>query len=188
MQINWKIKRSVPIKSGFTLVELLVVISILGILASIALVAFTSSQIKGRDAQRKSDLTQVSRALEIFYQDYQKYPPSDGANSSGQIYSCPFNSVSLSGTACAWGTGAFQDTDAAGSVKTIYMKVLVKDPVSSQRYFYRVDATGQKYQIFAHLENSQDPALITTSHTCGGSNACNFGVSSTNTSPSDASW
>ncbi|KKR41619.1 MAG: Type II secretory pathway pseudopilin PulG-like protein, partial [Candidatus Woesebacteria bacterium GW2011_GWB1_40_12] len=55
---------------GFTLVELLVVIAILGILATIGLVTFSSSQMRGRDAQRKSDLKQISSALEIYYNDY----------------------------------------------------------------------------------------------------------------------
>ena len=51
---------------GFTMVELLVVISIIGILASIVLVSFTSSQKQARDVQRKSDLKQYQTALESF--------------------------------------------------------------------------------------------------------------------------
>jgi prepilin-type N-terminal cleavage/methylation domain-containing protein len=57
-------------RQGFTLVELLVVIAIIGTLVTIALVSFRSSQAKGRDAQRKSDLKQVSSALELYYSDY----------------------------------------------------------------------------------------------------------------------
>ena len=52
------------IQSAFTLVELLVVISIIGILAALSLVSFTTSQRQARDAQRKSDLRQYSTALE----------------------------------------------------------------------------------------------------------------------------
>ena len=173
--------------SGFTLVELLVVLAIIAIMVTIGLVSFTSSQLRGHDAARKSDLKQVANDLEIFYSDYGKYPPSDGTNSSGQVYACPFDSVKLTGAACVWGTGEFRDTDASSNTKTTYMKVMPKDP-SSYTYWYRVDSTGQKYQLFAHLENTQDPSLITTTYTCSGSNLCNFGVSSANTTPTDTSW
>lgn len=51
---------------GFTLVELLVVISIIGVLATLVLVSFTGIQKQARDAERKSDLKQYQTALESF--------------------------------------------------------------------------------------------------------------------------
>jgi len=159
---------------GFTLVELLVVISILGILASIALVSFTSSQMRGRDTQRKSDLKQISSALELFYSDYGKYPDESG----GSIIACP------TGTLCVWGLGQFSDG------KTIYFKVLPKDPASGQNYYYRIvdPPTNQKFQLFAYLENTRDLDLISppTAYLCGGSSKyCNFSLTSSNTTPSE---
>jgi len=59
---------------GFTLMELLIVIAILGLLATIGLGSFRTSQMKGRDAQRKSDLSQIQKALEMYYNDYSGYP------------------------------------------------------------------------------------------------------------------
>ncbi|MFA4881023.1 MAG: type II secretion system protein [Candidatus Doudnabacteria bacterium] len=52
---------------GFTLVELLVVIAIIGILASVVMVSLNPARAKARDAQRKSDLTNFSLALEMYY-------------------------------------------------------------------------------------------------------------------------
>ncbi len=172
-------------KNGFTLVELLVVISIIGILAGIALVAFRSSQARSRDVQRKSDLKQTANALELFYADYQKYPQASADNN---LSACPYIYTSGSGAKCTWGISEFRDVDNAGSTKTTYFKILPKDPSSTQYYLYRVDSAYQKFQLFAYLENTQDQSLIVTPYSCGGGKTCNFGVSSANTSPTDTSW
>lgn len=52
--------------SAFSLVELLVVISIIGVLAALALISFTGSQQQARDTRRKSDLNQYHTALESY--------------------------------------------------------------------------------------------------------------------------
>lgn len=163
---------------GFTLVELLVVISIIGILASIGLVLFRSAQFRSRDAQRKSDLKEISSAFELFYSDYGKYP----AMSSGQIQACPYNPTTGVGTACSWGTDEFTDG------KTTYFKILPKDPTNGQDYYYNnvtVDSVPDSgFQIYAFLENSQDPSIISTDIICGSNSLkCNFAVTSSNTTP-----
>ncbi|HRN96582.1 MAG TPA: prepilin-type N-terminal cleavage/methylation domain-containing protein [Candidatus Levybacteria bacterium] len=64
--------------SGFTLIELLVVMGVLGTLAAgLVMVINPSGQLgKARDAKRKSDLAQIQRALEVYYDDYNEYPAS----------------------------------------------------------------------------------------------------------------
>jgi prepilin-type N-terminal cleavage/methylation domain-containing protein len=170
-------------RKGFTLVELLVVISILGILATIGLVAFSSAQARGRDTQRKSDLKQISTALELYYSDYQVYPAS---SNDGEIMGCPSAVIPK---ACVWGGSGTTSEFTDG--KTTYFQHLPKDPSAGIGYYYRVvdpgsDGTGSKFQIFAYLENSQDPQIITTatSYPCG-TKTCNFALTSSNTSPSE---
>ena len=67
---------------GFTLIELMVVIAVIGILASVALVSLTGVQKSARDAQRKSDIATYRTAIERYYADLQVYPGSGGTGDS----------------------------------------------------------------------------------------------------------
>jgi prepilin-type N-terminal cleavage/methylation domain-containing protein len=53
-------------RTGFTIIELLVVISVIAILAGIVLVAYPSYQARTRDNERKSDLSQLATALSSY--------------------------------------------------------------------------------------------------------------------------
>ena len=55
---------------GFTLIEILIVIAIIGLLASVVLVSFPGAMKKARDAQRIHDLDQIRTALILYYGSY----------------------------------------------------------------------------------------------------------------------
>lgn len=61
-------------QSGFTIVELLIVIVVIGILATLVLVTFTGIQKKARDSQRQTDINAVNSQLEAFYAQNSYYP------------------------------------------------------------------------------------------------------------------
>ncbi len=60
-------------KKGFTLIELLVVIAIIGILATIASVSMGNARKKARDSKRLADVNQMKTALELYYNENEKY-------------------------------------------------------------------------------------------------------------------
>jgi len=66
-------------RKGFSLVELLVVVAIIGLLSTIAVIAFSSVRSKARDAKRAADIKMIRSALELYYQDNGSFPISTGA-------------------------------------------------------------------------------------------------------------
>jgi prepilin-type N-terminal cleavage/methylation domain-containing protein len=67
---------------GFTIVELLIVIVVIGILATLVIVTFTGIQQKARDSKRKTDLVAVQATLESYYSNNNTYPTLAHLNDS----------------------------------------------------------------------------------------------------------
>jgi len=120
-------------RTGFTLVELLVVISIMGILTVMIAGSFVGAQQKSRDAARKANLKSVADALNMYYSDNGVYP--DG--SSIDITYLMKN----------------QSEFKVGNV--IYMKKMPKETVSSLKQF-EYEAGAKSFRLYANLENSKD--------------------------------
>lgn len=180
---------------GFTLIELMIVMIIMGILAAIGVTAFIASQVKGRDTSRKGDLKAVSQALEAYYNDKGQYPASDD---KGNIVGCNGsvgNPPVQPPVSCPAG-GLWKDVYG-----TIYMAQIPKDPSSKTQSFYYFGSKSagsqiyNQYQMYTHLENKDDsqiitptpasvvPAVIPNCGTASSTVACNYGVSSGNLQP-----
>ena len=69
-------------ESGFTVVELLIVIIVIGILAVLALNALGTSQARARDAERITDVRALHKALEAYYTTNSNYPHQDNLDAS----------------------------------------------------------------------------------------------------------
>ena len=61
-------------QSGFTIVELLIVIVVIGILAGLVITTFAGIQQKGRDTERQTDLKAIHAQLEAYYAQNGNYP------------------------------------------------------------------------------------------------------------------
>lgn len=152
-------------QAGFTLMEILIAMAIMGILASVGYAAYTVSILKSRDGARKADLSQVARALEAYNNDYGVYPRS----CSGRVGGCVDGEQS-----CVWGSSF-----SAG--EKVYMRQLPLEGKTGWMYVYLVAPDRRSYQLFARLENTDDPHYqeYTTSCTTG-SLPCTYGTSSAN--------
>lgn len=60
--------------NGFTIVELLVVVAIIGMIASMIFVSFESTRAKSRDARREEDMKQVQNALGLYFVNNRQFP------------------------------------------------------------------------------------------------------------------
>jgi prepilin-type N-terminal cleavage/methylation domain-containing protein len=82
-------------KKGFTIVELLIVIVVIAILATISIVAYSGMQQRARDSERSAELVNLQKAIELYRVDFGGYPKCGAmgpnipaAFSSGLVQSC----------------------------------------------------------------------------------------------------
>jgi prepilin-type N-terminal cleavage/methylation domain-containing protein len=130
-------------KHGFTLVEILVVATIIGLLATAGVVSYTQLSKQSRDAKRKADLQQLAAALEMYKSNVGTYPVSGG------VWRGTCTSYNQSGTVT--------DSGASGYIPNLsptYMQKLPHEPKEnaispSLCYLYLSD--GVNYKLLAHL-------------------------------------
>ena len=134
-------------REGFTIVELLIVIVVIAILATITVVAYNGVQANARDSIRKSDMATLQKALEIHYTYYGSYTqPENRAEDR-----------STSGGS-DWAT----DSDLLDLVTGGILPSLPKDPINDATYNYAYEPgnvnewgyaqAGQGYNLCAQLE------------------------------------
>ena len=69
-------------QQGFTIVELLIVIVVIGILAALVITTFTGIQQKARNTERQTDIKALHGQIEAYYAQNGKYPTLDNMNDS----------------------------------------------------------------------------------------------------------
>ncbi len=77
-------------QAGFTLLELLVVMAVIGILSAIVVATLSGARLKGRDAQRIGDIKRIQVALSLYYGKNDGYPATIGSAASSLLVSGGF--------------------------------------------------------------------------------------------------
>jgi prepilin-type N-terminal cleavage/methylation domain-containing protein len=167
---------------GFSIIELLVSIAIIGILATIVLASTKKARQNGRDARRRSDLKQLQIAITAYYDTNSAYPSTGGAWYSSET------GDAVSNNGGNWIPG----------LAPKYIDALPRDPLGvtsipscsgwKAAYLYRSD-DGHGYKILSHCApegswNNTDPMYDPVRPTwawqvCGGFNlnkasACSY--------------
>jgi len=130
-------------KRAFTLFELLVSISIIGILIAVASMSYGSAQKKARDARQIEDLNAIQKAMEMYYsQNNYKYPippVSDKLINSGLINSMPTDSKGapygfVSATETGYCISTWLESNKGGNATARNCVSFTSDPDSAPYY------------------------------------------------------
>ncbi len=138
-------------KYGFTLIEVLVAIAIIGLLSSVVILSVSEARGNARDIQRMNDLKTMQLALRLYAEQYGSYP-AQGCGNPSEVYAGP-------GTHESWGCTA---EDYVVGLAPKFIPVLPKDPSQeyedSKGYIYM--SNGKDYKFMAH--DSAEQKLITS--------------------------
>ena len=111
-------------KKAFTLVEILVVVTIMSLLASIAAVSYSQFVKQSRDARRKTDIEQIRAAIELYRNFKGEYP------TPGMVFG----------------------TDQIVDGSTVYMSKIPNDPKSPSYIYFYNRPTSTDYNLCAYVE------------------------------------
>jgi prepilin-type N-terminal cleavage/methylation domain-containing protein len=137
MIIKERIELARATSKGFTLIEILIVVAIIAILASVVLVGLGPTQQAGRDARRLSDLHETQTGLELYYNKCGYYPGTSVATPCGAYV--------------AANTWAAMSTAVTGA--GLGVSAIPTDPSSNKSYYYGTTVGGTSYIVAAVLEN-----------------------------------
>lgn len=130
---------------GFTIIELLVVFSIIAVLGALILASLTSAQKGSRDARRRSDLKQYQTALVAYYADKGTLPDPDSFGPGNNHW--PVQSAAV---------------EPYNTLKSGYMSAFIQDPkygTGAYGYYYYYAAALKKFLVCSYEEQKAGTLL-----------------------------
>ena len=122
--------------AGFTIIELVVVLAVIAILASVTVALFSSARARGRDVRREQDIKTLQSAFSLYVTNIQTYPLTDAAG------------VYLTGS----------DAVSVTLLSTGVIAAIPQDPRNSDPFRYRyTSADGSTYTLIYSLETGTIP-------------------------------
>lgn len=145
---------------SFTLIEILVVATIIGLLAGIGAVSYSNFTKQSRDAKRIADLEDIRMAFEMYRSNNNYYP----------------NDSEVDTTSCSGASGI-------SDVSNTYLETMPKDPkCPDYQYYYNALPDGcdnsttscSSYTLGAQLEAGSSCSSPPGGNSCGAGNPCNY--------------
>lgn len=131
-----KLAKKLKNNKGFSLTELMIAVSIIGSVGTLAGAQIDDILPLARDAQRKANTHQVQTALNIYYDDHEQYPISNSAEP----------------TVAGWQL----IKDVLESSANTYVPEMPHDPLDTGQYVFKYWSDGQKFKIAYETEDPLD--------------------------------
>lgn len=148
------LKETRGITKGFTLVEIMVVVAIIGILATAGYINYNDSRVLARDKVRAASIKQLQLAINAYKDTFGGYPKA-GCSAGANQWTGPGPNGSTQDKSC--------DNYIEGLVPD-FIPALPIDPRSENEpgkgFMYRTDTTQQAYKLL--INQSVEEALITS--------------------------
>ncbi len=149
------------------MIELLVVISIIGILSSFSVVSLNSARVKARDALRKGDMAQIRTALSLYNFENAHYPICGIWDGAAADFGATVGDAVDDGSWCYLNKLGSPVSGLTAGARPIMM-VMPLDPMNADNlattnntYIYRyvTDATGSEYALVYTLEEGGEKMI-----------------------------
>ncbi len=149
-------KNNIKKISGFTLIEMVVVIAVIGVLMTIAFRGTAAIQGSARDVKRVKNMNDMKAFLEQYYAANGTYPKGTG---NAFEVACDPDTDAPAFASSRWGILA-ANLESEKIVDTA--TDIANDPTKSNQYCYVVNSTGTSYRLSAIMERKVPTDDVTT--------------------------